>query len=486
MQTPKDNNWTITLDKFNVGASPIAHLDSLTEIGNGGHYSTAQEIDIMVPKKLTQGKGLANLTNGTQAGAVTELINYILDVPPTTDVTYGIGTTKLFKITPTSVINSSPFPYTITGCTGGESVIAFQGNLYYFYNKTGGGDIGKYNLDATFDDDWGSTVPTGASAILNAKHPVAIKEDIMVYGNGRYLGVYFSSSNTIVNTQLDFGTNTEVVDVAFYSNQWLIAVNQGVNSQTNRSSASLYLWDAGAQTSVLSDEVSIGIQEIGFIKIFNGVIYLCYRDVGGNNIIGYVSGKSIVPLSYFTGDLPNYRQKTIYNGFLQFISSGKIYVVGSATPDFPVSISPIASTGYATAGGIAVPFGTPMVASNATTNFRLAVFSGYSIASTWKSIIFPVSALNADGYIDRITVNTNSLGANAKCKLKIYGNQNTLTSSDMIIETTGKIRHSFSGNYIDLKNVQDFSIGLDWSNGNATNPCTIRNIIIKGHWVNKD
>lgn len=481
-KTPQDNNWTIVLENFHVGAAPIAHLDSLTEIGNGGHFSVASEIDVTVPKFIKQGPALTNLTNGTQAGIVNELINYILDIPPVLNTTYGISNTKLFKILPDEVVNSSPFPYTITGATKGESLVAFQGNLYYFYNKTGGGDIGKYDFNVTFDDDWGSTVPTGAGGILNAKHPVATKEDIMVFGNGRYLGTFFSDSNTLVTNQLDFGANTEVADVAFYSNQWLIAVNEGVNSVNNRSSASLYLWEAGALDNLLSDEISVGIQEIGFIKVFGGTIYVCYRDIAGNNIIGYVSGRTLTPLVYFSGSLPDYKQKTVYKGFIQTISSGKVLMAGAATPDFSFSLSPFTSTGHETGGAIAVPFGKPLVSSTEDTSYRLAKMEGLSGTASWQSIIFPVSVANSVGYIDSIVVNTNNLSDDALCKLTIKANQNTKTSDELIITGENKQRHSFPGNKITLKEVEDFSIKLDWGH---SDPCIIRKIIIKGHWINK-
>src|SRR3990167_11091719 len=85
--------------KFYLGFSPTAHLNSLTEHGNGGHASAMANVDILDPTHITQGPALANLTNGTQAGVVSELINFIMDKAVAADVTYGIGATKLFKIT---------------------------------------------------------------------------------------------------------------------------------------------------------------------------------------------------------------------------------------------------------------------------------------------------------------------------------------------------------------------------------------------------
>lgn len=470
---PKDNNWIITLDGFQVGVSPTAHLDTLTEIGNGGHYSRATNVDVTVPRVLTQGPSFALLTGGN----IAETIRDILNIPPVSNKTYAIADTKLYEVTPTTLTEIN----TIAGSSQGEKVVHFQGAVYYFYNTSSAGDVGKYDMVSTFDDDWGSTTPYGFSALQKAKHPVAIKEDIMIFGNGRYLGTFFNDSNAFTVDHLDFGVGAEVADVAFHSNQWLIAVNYGIQTTGNSSSANLYLWEAGAINNILEDEITLGIQEIGFIKVKNGIIYLCYKDLTGQNVFGYVSGRTITPLGYFTGSLPSHNQKTDYKGYIKFLSDSKTYLAGSATPDFPFSISQYSSVTGTTSGTVAVPFGTPLVSSNT----GLYKQTGYSTASTWQSITFPTAAINASGYIDKIMVLTNSLGTNAKCKIVLYGNQETENSTDLIIQGIGKQRHSFADSKITLKKIDDFSLKIDWSNGSATNPCKIRKIIIQGHWINR-
>jgi hypothetical protein len=296
----KDNSFVVKIKDFFVGASPTAHLSSLTQMGNSGNYSTATNIDIITdPNVLTQGPALANLTAGTQAAAVTELIHFIMDKAVTDNVTYGMGATKLFKISATAVTNDATWPHAVSNCLDGEGVIDLKGVLYYFYNRTGTiGEIGKFDLNATFDDDWGSTVPTGKAALVSALHPVAAKEDIMAFGNGRYLGTYIVATNTLAPTKLDFGNGYEVADVIFHANQWWIAVNAGV-SGSNRNSGQIYLYDGSAVNSILSDETAVGVQRIGWLYALNGIIYVCYSDVSGSNNIGYVSGRRIIPLGHF-------------------------------------------------------------------------------------------------------------------------------------------------------------------------------------------
>lgn len=481
---PRENTFQIVLEKFHQGASPTLHLDSLTEVGGEGQYSVATNIDVLTPNQLSQGPGLANLTNGTQAGAVAELINFIMERPASSNAVYAVGVTKLYKISSTTVTNDGTFPRTITGATDGESCEEIGGNLYYFYNKSSGADIGKYDLASTFDDDWGSTVPTGAAALQKAPHPVAKKEDIMLFGNGRYVGTFVNSTTTLAPTKLDFGANTEVADVAFMANQWWIAVNQGITTGTNRTIASLYLYDGSAVSSILFDEVGVGVQQVGFIVPLNGTMFVCWKDLSGTNVIGYISGRSVKPLAYFSGNLPTYEKKSLYKNFILFESSGLIYAFGSATPDFPMAVSQLADAGYATAGALSAPFGTPMVAStDGGSNQRLAQFSGLDTACTWKSIVIVTMNGRMLGFIDDISVLTNHLGSGASCSMTVEANQAQTTSTAMTINTTGRRRHLFTSKDFDSVPIEDFRIALDYSGGSATNPVKIRKIFINGHYV---
>lgn len=477
----RDNEFQIEISKFYAGQAPAAHISQLTELGDYAHYSVATNVDLTDPTNLQPGSGLSTLTAGTEAGAITELVTFILDKPTSNNVTFGIGATKLQKISATAVTNTGAWPHTITGATDGESIIEFQGALYYFYNKASGADIGKYDLNVTFDDDWGSTVPTGAAALQSAPHPVAKKEDIMLFGNGRYAGTYISGTNTLTPTKLDFGSSSEVADVTFHANQWYLAVNSGVTSGTNRSSASVYLYDAGATNAILADEISVGVQKIGFITPVNGTIFICYRDESGANVFGYLSGRAVKPLAYFTGNLPTYEKKTLYKNFVIFESSGLIYAAGYSHPDLPFSFFQLADAGFTTGGALSAPFGTPMTASTQSTSFKLAQFSGYDVVSTWKSIVIPISGSGRLGQVDSITVLTNTLGSGASCALTIEFNQAASTSNTLTLATTGKRRHTL--HEVGATDCEDLRIVLDHALGSTSNPVKIRKIIIHGTWI---
>ncbi len=471
----KDNSWTIKIDKFYQGFSPASHLNTSTSIGNSGHATEMVSVDVLTPDYITQGPALSNLT-----GTASELINYILDTPPTANLTYGIGNTKLFQIGPSAIMagGTPSWPRTVTGNTGGKSTAYLKGVLYYFFNTTTDSQIGTYDLAITFDDDW-QTGLVKATLI-----PVATKEDILLFGHGRYVGTYFSSTNTINKTKLDFGTNYEVADICFHANQWIIAVNGGITG-TNRNTSNIYTYAGGATTAILSDEASVGLQKIGFLYPLNGVIYVCYQDLtfDGGYTLGYLAGRKIEPLVRFTGGLPTYAQKTLYKNTILFLAGGLVYSAGAVIGELPFALSQLADGGLATCGALAAPFGTPMIAStDGASTFQLAKFSGLTVTSSWKSIVMPIGSGRILGMLDEVVVRTNILGANARCDLIIYANQSASTLSTLQITGTSKSRHLFKLSKTDL---EDVKVYLNWANGNATNDCRIKDIVLNGHYIQR-
>ncbi len=473
----KDTDFAITLDNFNQGLSPLAHLDNKTYLGGSGQSSGMRADIISDPVYLTQSPGLSDLTNGTQAGVVDQLIRYILEQPVNTTDTYALGTTKLFKINATTVVSggSPSWPQVITNMTEGESITRLNNYIYGFFNKSSGGEIFRMLLSSgVIDHTWGSVTD---QLLEKAPHPSAVKEDILVFGNGRYLGVYIEGLATLNVRQLDFGEGSEVVDVIFHSNAWWIAVNHGDRD------SKIFVYDAGALSNILSDEVGIGMQKIGFLYVLNGIIYVVFSDsTSGGYSIGYLSGRIIKPLRYFSGTLSDHRQKTLYKDTIIFVSNTDIYSFGASVEPLPIQISKLADAGYDTVGALSAPFGIPLVAStDGGTNFRVAKFSGYSVNSSWSSIFIGITANRDLGKIHTIIVHTKPLVGNAKATIQLEGNQGEVTSTAFVVETAGKTRHVFRS--IDLKSVEDIRVLIDYSGGDTTDTCPIRKIVLLGNFI---
>lgn len=472
-----DIDFRIVFEEFNKGHAPLAHLDDKTFVGDRGHASSMKADIISMPGFLIQSPGLSNLTNGTQAGVVSELIRFIME-QPIGDYTYGLGTSKMFKISATSVLSggSPSWPQSISNMTEGESLIRLNNYVYGFYNKASGGDILRMTISSeSITAAWGSATD---QALEKAPHPCAVKEDIMVFGNGKYLGVFIEGLATLDVQKLNFGEGAQVADVVFHGGYWYIAVNFGDRR------GQIFLYDGSALSSILSDETGVGLQKIGFLDVLNGVVYVAYTDTTSSAYtIGYLSGRAVRALRYFSGTLPDHRQKTLYKNTILFLSGGDILSFGASVEQLPAQISRLCDGGYATLGAIAAPFDVPLIAStDGSSNHRLAKFDGYSIDSDWYSVGVDVTADRRLGKIHTAIVYTKALVGDARADLIILGNQQAEeTEIEMIINTADRTRHMFKS--IDMKAVEDVMIKIDYSNGDTVNTCPIRKVVLLGNYV---
>ena len=476
-------NWSIEIQNFLGGLSPRGWAETYPSFGNKNHAGSMLNCDLTNAGFMTQGPGLASLTAGTQAGAVTTLIKGIADYSVTTDATYGTGGAKLYQITSAAVTNAGIWPHAIDKGTVtdelGEDVKLYKGALYYTYNHSGSaGDIGKYDLATTFDDDWGSTVPSGAAALQTGPHQiVAAGNDNMYIANGRYILTY--DNTTLVPQGLDFPVDSVTNSIAWMSDRLWCAVNKPNLTGANKNTASIYVWDG--TTDSWEAEIRV-MGYIGALFVKNNVLFLFYRDISstGGYKLAYVSGSAVVDIANFVGTLPEYYQVTDYQDYILWVSSGSIYAFGSGDTDLPTRLFQLADGGYATVGGLACPFGTVMVAStDGATNFRLAKFSGYDVNSNWKSLMFDITGNGSVSKIENVRINFETLGTNARVDWKLLNNKGQTIYSDTISYT--KLGAATSAFYPLNGKVQDnFRIEFDFTNGNTTNPVKIKNAKIYG------
>jgi len=497
-------NWEIKIDNFLGGLAPKYYAEAYPSYGNKNHAGAMLNCDLTDPGGMRQGQGLSTLTNATQAGAVTTLINSIIDYTISTDTTYGVGGNKLYKITSMAVTNSGAWPRTIdkgtvTGETG-EDVCYFQGEIYYSYNHSGSaGDIGKYDLSSTFDDDWGSTVPSGAAALQNAPHQmIAAGNDRMYIANGRYLASW--DGTTFQDQALDLPQNTVIQSISWMSDKIWITANKPNVAGKNK--ASVYIWD-GVSTS-WETEISI-MSELGGTHVKNGTLFFFYRDVTntGGYKLAYLNGISVIDVANYSGGLPTYSQITDYKDFIIWNSASLnalwsattfpwqlnlpwqtttgdalVYAFGSGDKDLPVRFFQMADCGYSSAGALACPFGTPMIASQESTSFKLAQFSGYDVSSNWKSLLFDVTGGNRFSKIHRVKINFEQISTGARVDWSIKDNQGRTIHSDTI--SYSKLGAITRADYEINKLSENLRIEFDYSNGSTTNTVKIRNIKIYG------
>ena len=476
--------WNISINDFLGGFAPAWYnAGTYPSYGNKNHAGAMTNVDLTTPGFLTQGPGLANLTNGTQAAAVTTLINSILDEAVASDVTYAIGGAKLYKTSSTAVTSDGTWPHTIDKAAvtaeDGEDVCAYQGNLYYSYNHSGSaGDIGKFDLVSTFDDDWGSTVPSGFAALQNAPHQMIVGgNDVMYIANGPYIASF--DGTTLLPQALDLPTGTIVQSIAWNSDKLWIVANRPNLTGSNKNTASIYIWDG--TTNSWEAEIRL-MGTVGGCHVRNGVVFVFYQDITstGGYKLAYISNGTVVDIANYTGSLPEYGQVTDYKDFLLWVSSGLIYAFGAGDKDVPVRLFQFTDGGYSTVGALACPFGTPMIASfNDVSSYRLAQFSGYEVNCTWKSLMFDVTGETGLSRLNTVILNFETLASGARVDWSLVNNKGTTIFSDnasyaklgaatsQVTELAGKL-------------TENFRIEFNFVNGSVSNPVKIKNVKIYG------
>jgi hypothetical protein len=500
-------NYQILITDFLGGFAPKFYAEGYPSYGNKNHAGAMLNCDLTNASGFQQGPGLSTLTAGTQAGAVTTLLRSILDQAVTSDTTYGIGGAKLQQITSDEVINTGIWPHTIDKATvtgeDGEDVAYYQGVLYYTYNHSGTkGDIGKYDLATTFDDDWGSTVPTGKAELEGGvPHQMVVGGTVLWIANGKYIA---SWDGTTFNPQaLDLPANTVVKSITWMADKLWITANRPDTGGTNKNNASVFIWDG--TTDDFETEIKV-MGSVGGLHVKNGILYFFYQDVTnlGGFKLAYLNGTTVVDLANFSGGLPTYYQITDYKDFILWNSTNintlwsigtypwqlvspwttttgddLLYAYGTGDKDLPARFFQLADSGYTTAGAVSAPFGTPMIASTESTNFKLAQFAGYDVNSNWKSLNFDITSEGRTPNISTIRINFAQLALGARVDWKLVDNTGKILYSDTIsYAKNGAVTSVFypMGGII----TTNFRIEFDYTNGSTSNTVKIKAVKVYG------
>ena len=469
--------WEIKIENFLGGYAPAYHQSTYPSYGNKNMAGGMRNVNLINPSCITQGLGLSTI--GDEDSNVLTLIRSILDKAVSSDSTYAIGGEYVYPISSTAVST----PHEITGTSVvGEDIKEFRSNIYYTYNNSTAGNIGKYNL-STYDDDWGSTVPANATTLQKGvPHPIITSGRFFYVGNGYYVTSFDADTGadgTLIEQDLDLPHDEEISSLSLAGNTLYIASNNSGLSGSNKSIGSIYKWDRNS--SSWNDDSIHGLGKVGGTFVKDGVVFVFHQDIGSSAYkLGYVNGGQVSDVTSFTGSLPEYYQITEYKNFIAWVSGEYIHLWGSTHPKIETLHFQPMDGGFTTVGGIAVPFGDLLVASNQTTSYKLAKSSGYETNSYWKSLFFDSSGgTMGKSLIDKVMVSFETLAAEARVDLTLNCDMGTSSSTKTIsYDNDGAITQKI---WSPNKEAKNFRLEFDWSEGNATNPVSIRSCLIQGH-----
>jgi len=478
--------WNINIERHR-GLSPKFYEATYPSFGRRDQAGAMQNISLFDPNVMKQGPGMAELTNGDQAGAGTSLIKGILRHAVVSGESYAVGGNKLYKFSAGTVNSggSPSWPRTIDKAVvtaeSGEDVVYYQGKLYYSYGHSGSaGDIGQYDLSSAFDDDFYSAAATSGAALQDGPHQMINGgDDVLYIANGIYIATL--DGTTASPQALDFFQNSQVASITWNYNRVIAAVNRPNLTGVNVNQSAIYRWN-GFSSSWEGDPIEIN-GRIGALYTKNGITYVWYEaflDGAVRLIFGYINGSRVVPLRTFSGSLPLYYQVGELFDYVVWLSSGRLYAYGPLSGEVAVDLIQVMSPQYTnTAGGIASPFGEMVIASNdGGTNYSLERESGYAVDANYKTLLWDIGKGGSKGICDKLEFNFNQLASGARVDLTLKDNKGTSLWTGLISHTADST--ATKRIFFPRTSGENMRLEYDFTNGSASNPVAIRNVKLNG------
>ena len=477
--------WQVVIDSPSTGGfAPGYYKESYPTFGNKNNAAIMTNIDMTNPGFFQQGSALSAYSISGGGGIVT-LLKGIVEYPDGVN-SYAVGGNEIEQFTTSSVIAA----HTISdaGSEMGEDVCIYDDYVYYSFNESGQGQIGRCaagGLSCT--DTWWTG--TGATALASGvpHQLVAGGDDILYCANGRDIASWDSETSTAQDKALlsRLPVDSVILSMAWMSDRlWVLATRP--NNTIQKDQLSIYIWDGTTD----SWETEIKFSGIGgALHVKNGVLYLWYQDLASTSDykIAYISGSSIVDLVNYSGGLPMYYQITDYKGFILFVAGQTIMAYGAGDIGSPVRLFQIATARYTTPGGLACPFGIPLIASNQSSSYAFDLFNALTTTSTWKSITFDVAGMTkVPATLQTMRVNFNKLTSGASVGIKLVNNQGVTLYSDTIsyAKATATIpAHTLTSAFFPLNSgivCENLRVELDYSTGSTSASVQIKKITISG------
>lgn len=450
--------WKIDINNLGLTSfAPAYWKDDYPTYGNKNMAAEMFNIDATNPSYLTQGPGLVDIS-----GSVDQLIKGILKNVFSENKSVGIGGTKVYEITPTTITEKS-----VGTISGGEDVSLRGGKIYYSWDT----NIGQVNDDWTsYDEDWWTSIAGGSALTSGVPHQLltAGTSGVMTILNGSVVASWDGStaSDTAFDTKDD---NITLISQVWNGDRFYFAGNKP--NTNGRNEGSIFIWD-GASASW---DYRIKIDgKIGALYVRNGVVFVFYRKNVSESVstLGYVNDRQIIDVANYAGLLPAYYQIDDYRDFIIWSDGYYVFAWGAGGVNIPTRIFQIAP---GSSGGLSNPFGSPIIAfSNGVKKF-----SGYTTDSSWKSITYDIAGINRKGFIEEVIFSFEKLQSGASVDWVLRENSgNVVADGNISFSNDGAITKK---HFYPKASAENIRIELDFSGGSATNPVKIKRILIKGN-----
>lgn len=419
---------------------------------------------------------------------------------------YSIGGTKVHHInlSTNAISGTGSWPHTITAHGGHSSVVGQDVALYYvgstqylFYSWSDNtdGDVGRFDLSSTFDDDYMSTVPTGGAALSTTNnHPLIVGDDDILYiGDGPNLHAFDGqdgANGTLSTSVLPLPKDYIITSFAKLPNFLVVfAYKSRAGGSFYNGESTAFLYDYNSDDPTYSYDLNGNYVNGGFNYDDNQVG--CFVR-GKNTYLNYnrqskmmlFTGSGFKTIVNFSENIPGHGGVSVSDENIMWNAGGKIYQYGSPHIGFDKKLNRIAELdGTTTEGLLANLSGNLLLASSGTTTsggFE-SLNADYDAAALARvAQVHPSFSQSNKARFDRLVVNYGfkaSTGHKAKMVLlydgqsaEVFDNGNETTADEFVEEYY---------NMTNGANINFFRIGweLTYNIGTATDtPDAIRSI----------
>lgn len=365
-------------------------MQAYTNIGDG--FSLARNLDpFRDPGYLSPGYDPANLTDVSVIDAI--LKNAVMNG----DTGYApSANAKLhsFDVIANEITNDGTFPHTVSAHSGHSSVVCedvvlykLNGTPYLFYswNDNTDGDIGRYDLSSTFDDDYVSTIATSGAVLQTTyPHPMIVGDDNILYiADGSDLAsLQGTTSVGIFNpSALDLPEDYVITSFSKTPNFLVLIAHRvsGSGTSYNKTDAKAFFWDYVSASFTYAVPLPGNYANAGFILDGNPGCFVQGGDYTPqkDSKIVLLSTTGYEVLEEFDEDIPAHGGVDVVNRGLIFNVDGDLFTYMSLTKGGERVLSNISSGDGSTSGGFVKVLYNPLIfASSGTgTSGGLQTFS---------------------------------------------------------------------------------------------------------------
>jgi hypothetical protein len=442
---------------------------------------------------------------------------------------YGINSsTSLFQIDTATgdLTNAGSWPHTITSVSGaveGNDICAYsarvagtrKNRIFYSFNNNGAAaanplwNVGMYDLNGTFDDDFMTTAPgtplvatsAGSTPTFTYPHPLIVGDDDVLYiGDNNKVHAYDGADTSdpdgkFFDSVLVLPETFRITGFARYQQRLAIFGYKELNTNASANASSfyateakVYFWDYLANDPY--DSVNLNDNYVNAPFEYKGSIG-CFtqgrKPVPLSNQFASLklfNGDEFDNVAMFDSNIPVNGGVSIVGDTIMFNAQGSIYQFGSPYPGFPDGLNKVTEGSGTSSGALTTLATTLQVASTGvtTTGGLQKIGTNYNTGSMAAAVAEPQFQMNSRARADAATITFAKTSTGGRdVSVLFVGNDLATTTVVQNVSTINsaniRLRYEFATGAQDMFAFSTLKPIATWGSGSGTGDAPIIDMI---------